>query len=153
MLNTTSAAAGTSRGLSRHFSPCSISGVGLGLGPVGSVHIVAGVKQATRDAAGHRSEADESDRAHRVPPSISANVVVGELEARGGEDRVDLVGAAEADDRAGDGGVAQHPGDGDRAGGGVVAIGDRSQALDQVEVSRQLRLVEPWVVLAPVVLG
>ncbi len=58
-------------------------------------------------------------------PFDFGDVVVGEVEGRAGQDRVDLVGAAEADDRAVDGRVAQRPGDGDRARGGVVPVGDR----------------------------
>ena len=59
----------------------------------------------------------------------------------GGEDRVDLVGAAEADDRAVDGRVAQRPGDRDRAGRRVRAarrpLCSRSTS---VEVAGELRL-------------
>ena len=79
-------------------------------------------------------------RAHRVASFDLGDVLVGELEVRRGEDRVDLVGAAEADDRAVDGRVAQRPRDRDRARRGVVALGDGAQSLDQLEVAGQLRL-------------
>ena len=56
------------------------------------------------------------------------NVPVVELEVGGGDDRVELVGPPEADDRAVDGRVEQRPGNGDSAGARVMAIPDRAEA-------------------------
>ena len=86
-------------------------------------------------------------------PSISSMSSAVSSRFGGGEDRVDLVGAAEADDRAVDGRVAQRPGDRDGARRGVVALGDRGEPLDELEVARELRFAEALVVLAPVVVG
>src|SRR5262245_6325499 len=92
-----------------------------------------------------------------APPVPSAfelgDVVVGELEVRGDDDRVDLVRPAEAGDRAVDGRAAQRPRDGHRAGLDAVARRDPLQPLDQLEVARELRLPEAVAAPAPVVLG
>ena len=81
------------------------------------------------------------------------DVVVAELEIRGRDDRVDLVGPAEADDRTVDCGVEQRPGDCDCARCRFVARSDDLQALDEREMIRELRFLEPRAALAPVVLG
>ena len=72
MLKITSAGAATSRGVSRHCQSALDQRLGLGLGPIGSVELVAGIEQASGEPAAHRAKTDESDRAHRVLPSISA---------------------------------------------------------------------------------
>src|SRR5437868_13706507 len=92
-----------------------------------------------------------------VAPAMSAaprdrrEVVGAEVEAPGADDRVDLVGPAETDDRAVDRRVAQRPGDGHCAETRVVAVCHRLHPLDQGEVLRELRLLEAGIVLAPVV--
>ena len=90
---------------------------------------MAGGEQAAGDPAAHRPQADESDRTHRSASFDLLDVLGAELEARRAEDRVDLVGPAEADDRAIDGRVAQRPRDRDRPRRRVVALRDGRQAL------------------------
>src|ERR671922_224633 len=86
-------------------------------------------------------------------PFDRREVVLVEVEVGGADDRVDLVGAAEADDRAVNRRVDQRPGDGDGADTRLVAVRHRPQALDQLEVLREPRLLEARVALAPVVVG
>ena len=57
------------------------------------------------------------------PPFDGCDSVVAELEARGVEDRVDLIGMPEPDDSAVDRGVPQRPGDGERAGRRPESLG------------------------------
>ena len=78
-------------------------------------------------------------------------ILVGQLKIRRDEERVDLVGRTEANDRAIDSRVAERPRDGDRSRNGVVAVGDRAQALDQVQVPGELRLGEALIMFAPIV--
>ena len=70
-----------------------------------------------------------------------------------GEDRVDLVGPAEADDRAVDRRVASVQATATAPGVVPCRSATALQPLDEREVARQLRLAEARVVLAPVVLG
>ena len=76
---------------------------------------------------------------------------MGEVEIRRIEDRVDLAGAAKADDRAVDGRIGQRPSDGDGADARVVAVGHRAEPLDEREVLGEAGLLEARVALAPVV--
>src|SRR5690348_3717406 len=87
------------------------------------------------------------------PPFDHCDVVVVELEVGGVDDRIYLVRSAEADDRACDGRVAERPGDCDRAGGDAVALRHGLEALDERKPLAELRLLEAWVVLAPIVFG
>src|SRR5919199_156704 len=84
-------------------------------------------------------------------PFDLGDVVVAELEVGGGDDGIDLVGAAEADDRAVDGRMRQRPRGRDGAGARLVALGHGAQPLDEREVLREAGLLEARVVLAPVV--
>src|SRR5947209_18383688 len=70
-------------------------------------------------------------------------ILVGELEARRREDRVDLVGVPKTDDRAVYGRVSQRPRDGDRAGGRSVTLGDRREPLHECQMGGELWLQEP----------
>src|SRR5919198_6318474 len=74
-------------------------------------------------------------------------VVVGQLEVGGVDDRVDLVGSAKADDRAVDGSIGKRPGDGDGADARAMAICHGAEALDDCEVFGEARLLEARVVL------
>src|SRR6476661_10697971 len=76
------------------------------------------------------------------PPFDGRDVLVAELQLCCGDDRVDLIGAAEARDGAVDRGVTQRPGDCDRARGRIMSACDRLQPFDQREVLGQLRLLE-----------
>src|SRR5439155_18781582 len=87
------------------------------------------------------------------PPFDRRDVFLAELEVSGVDDRIYLVRSAEADDRAVDGGIAECPGDRDGTGGHAVALGHGLEALDERKPLAELRLLETWVVLAPVVLG
>src|SRR5215218_9112652 len=87
------------------------------------------------------------------PPFDHCDVVLAELEVGGVDDRICLVWSAEADDRAVDGRVAESPGDRGRAGGDAVALRHGLEALDERKPLAEPRLLEAWVVLAPVVLG
>lgn len=65
----------------------------------------------------HRPDYTRDDA--RVPSALAedlGDVLVAQLQLRRDDDRVDLVGAAEPDDRPVDGRVAERPGDGDRSG-------------------------------------
>src|SRR5438034_6557739 len=84
-------------------------------------------------------------------PFDRGDVVVVQVEVRGYEDRIDLVGAAESNDGSVDGRVAQRPCDRDHPRGGVVALRDVAEALDELEVARELGLLEPLASPAPVV--
>src|SRR5579864_7673128 len=86
-------------------------------------------------------------------PFDDGEVVAAQLEVGGADDRIDLVGPSEADDRAVDGRVTQGPGDGDGAKARVVALCNGTHALDDREALGEARLLEARIVLAPVVLG
>src|SRR5690349_2847944 len=86
-----------------------------------------------------------------VPSFDFGDVVVGELDARHVDDRIDLIRTTEADDCAVDGRVAERPGDRDGADAHVVALRDRPHSSDERQIVREARLLEAWVVPAPVV--
>src|SRR5919197_5721593 len=86
-------------------------------------------------------------------PFDVGDVLVAELEVGAVDDRVDLVGAAEADDGAVDGGILQRPCNRDRADACLVTVCDAAQPLDEREVLREPRLLEARVAFAPVVVG
>ena len=132
MLKTTSAVSATSRGVSRQTRPSSSSGAALSLGAVPADQRVAGGDEPASDPATHRSETDEPDRGHDaiLPDHILDLRDIGccERQIGGSEDRLDLVGPAEAHDRAVDCRVAQRPRDGDGSRGRSVPFGDITQA-------------------------
>src|SRR4051794_32435804 len=80
------------------------------------------------------------------------DILVAQREVRRADDRVDLIGAPEADDRAVDSRVSQRPGDRDGARGRVEPARDRLQSLHEREILRKLRLRELLAAPAPVVL-
>src|ERR1700675_1486277 len=85
-------------------------------------------------------------------PFERRDILVAQLEIRRADDRVDLVGAPEADDRAVDGRVSQRPGDRDGARSRVEPAPDRLEPLHEREIPRESWLPELLVVPAPVVL-
>src|SRR4051812_11550410 len=100
MLNTTSAAAATFRGVSRQISPWSMSVAALAL-----LRLVP----YTRWPSSRRSASGAPMAPRPTNPMVVmalsslggfdvGDVLVGQLDAGRGEDRVDLFGAAEADD-------------------------------------------------------
>src|SRR3954468_8474974 len=70
------------------------------------------------------------------------NVSVVQLQVRGGQDGVDLVGMPEAGDGAVDRRVSERPCDRDGARGRVVPRSHPLEPLDESEVVRELRLAE-----------
>ena len=71
----------------------------------------------------------------------------------GADDAFHLVRVAVGVYCAGNGGIAQHPGDGDLGGGAAVALADLAETLGDGEVAEELRLLELGVARAPVVDG
>ncbi len=111
---------------------------GLVGGPVRPVDVVAGGEQAACEAAAHRSEPNEADHGHAVhlPPALDLrHVGVGELQARAREDRINLLGAAEADDRAVHRRVVEGPRDRDRARRRAIPIGDALESIHKGEMA------------------
>ena len=112
-VKTTSAASATSRGVSRHWRPCSTRSSRVLAVSLLAVDGVAGGEEPGGHVAAHGARGRRSRSLWlRVvdisrPPFDRRDVVVAEIEVCRGDDRVDLVGPAEADDRAVDRGVAQ----------------------------------------------
>src|SRR5450631_2279554 len=78
------------------------------------------------------------------------NFIRTKVDVGGSRDAADLVGAADADDGAGHGGIRQSPGDGDFARRRATALSDGSQRLDQSQVAGEQRLLEVGAVFTPV---
>lgn len=76
----------------------------------------------------------------------------GEVEGCGGKNAVDLLGAAAADDRGGDGGVVEGPGDGDDAGFDVVTLADGAEQVDEFKVAGDEGFLELFGVATEIVL-
>ena len=114
-------------------------------------------------AAGHVDTSVDAARLGRAPrapadPFLTGtladllNFVRGEVHVGGSGDAADLVGAADADDGAGHGGIRQSPGDGDFARRCATALADGSERLDQAQVMSEHWLLEVRAVLAPIAL-
>ena len=132
---------------------------------VGARGVVRGHGRRTRSYREYGRVRGHAPRAaRRVPaaPSIFrqalraalelSDVLVAELQLCCGDDRVDLVGAAEARDGAVHRGVRSVQATA-TAPGVAMTVGDRPQPIHQREVLGQLRLLEARAALAPVVLG
>ncbi len=147
MLNTTSAVSATSRGVSRQTRPRSSSGSALALV---RFQPTSGWPEASRRPATRPPIAPRPTnpivvmppasplhlRSVRGRPAVSSRPAASMI-------GVDLVGAAEADDRAVDSRVAQRPGDSDRSRGRSMPFGNLGQAADAVDFAAAAAVSTP----------